>query len=179
MGGDSSGCVVGDGVGGDSSGWEVGDGDGGVGVGGGRCQAINLKDFQTDLNTTPITTVALLATFPGLGNIRSAQQGDGDLKVIIDDLAKGGTPTSTHPGLKKFHWKENFPYPLVNGCHVLHFFQFVLPNTYQECLALVTRSGGVDRAELARQLHFPPPFAGESRPEKTSPKFIPQTKCCI
>ena len=70
-------------------------------MGGGRCQAINLNDFQTDLNTTPITTVALLATFPGLGNIRSAQQGDGDLKVIIDDLAKGGTPTSTHPGLKK------------------------------------------------------------------------------
>ena len=93
MGGDSSGCVVGDGVGGDlvtPLGGEVGDGDGGVGVGGGRCQAINLNDFQTDLNTTPITTVALLATFPGLGNIRSAQQGDGDLKVIIDDLAKGG-----------------------------------------------------------------------------------------
>ena len=50
----------------------------------------NLKDFQTDLDTIPITTDALLSTFPGLGNIRSAQRGDGDQKVIIDDLAKGG-----------------------------------------------------------------------------------------
>ena len=37
-----------------------------------------------------------------------------------------------------------------------HFFQVVLPETYQECLALVARSGGVDRVEIARQLHFPP-----------------------
>ena len=101
VGGHSSGCEVGEGVGGDSAGCVFGDGDGGVGVGGGRSQATNLKDFQTDLDTTLITTVVLLSTFPGLGNIRSAQRGDGDLKVIIDDLAKGGTPTSTHPGLKK------------------------------------------------------------------------------
>ena len=68
-GGDSDGCEVGDGVGGDSAGCVIGDGDGRVGVGGGRYQATNLKDFQTDLDTIPITTVALLSTFPGLGNI--------------------------------------------------------------------------------------------------------------
>ena len=110
-GGDSSWCEAGDGVDGDSSGCEVGDGvgggsggcevDGGVGVGGGRYQATDLKDSQTDLDTTPITTIALLSIFPGLENIRSAQQGDEDLKAIIDELAKGRIPISTHPGLKK------------------------------------------------------------------------------
>ena len=37
-----------------------------------------------------------------------------------------------------------------------HFFQIVLPETYQECLALVARSGDVERAEIARLLRFPP-----------------------
>ena len=31
----------------------------------------------------------------------------------------------------------------------------MLPDTYQECLALVARSGGVDRAEIAQELHLP------------------------
>ena len=44
--------MIGDGVGGDSAGCVIGDGDGRVGVGGGRYQATNLKDFQTDLDTT-------------------------------------------------------------------------------------------------------------------------------
>ena len=105
--GDSGGCGVGDGVGGDSGGCEVGDGvggdsgGGGVGMGSGRYQTTDLKDSQTDLDTTPITTIALLSIFPGLGNIRSAQRDDEDLKAIIDELAKGVTPTSSHPGLKK------------------------------------------------------------------------------
>ena len=55
-----------------------------------------------------------------------------------------------------------------------HFFQVVLPETYQECLALVARSGGVDGAEIAQQLHSPP-FAGESRPEKTSEMLTANT----
>ena len=37
-----------------------------------------------------------------------------------------------------------------------HFFQIMLPETYQECLALVARSGDVERAEIARLLRFPP-----------------------
>ena len=99
--GDSGGCEVGDGVGGDSGGKLVDNGDGGVGVGGGRYQATDLKDSQTDLDTIHITIIALLSTFLGLGNIQSAQRGDEKLKAIIDKLAKGVTPTSTHPGLKK------------------------------------------------------------------------------
>ena len=55
MGGDSVGYVADNGVGGDDSGCVVSNGDGGVGVGGGRCQAADLKDSQTDLDTNPIT----------------------------------------------------------------------------------------------------------------------------
>ena len=35
------------------------------------------------------------------GQHSGVQRDDGDLKVIIDHLAKGVTPTSTHPRLKK------------------------------------------------------------------------------
>ena len=34
-----------------------------------------------------------------------------------------------------------------------NFFQIVLPDTYQECLALVARSGDVERVVIARLLH--------------------------
>ena len=67
-----------------------------------------LKDSQTDLDTTPITTIPLLSTYPSLGNIRSAQRDDEDLKAIIDELAKGVTPTSTHPGLNKSFFETEF-----------------------------------------------------------------------
>ena len=53
VGGDSVGYVADNGVGGDDSGCVVSNGDGGVGVGGGRCQAADLKDSQTDQTLIP------------------------------------------------------------------------------------------------------------------------------
>ena len=52
--------------GGDSGGPLVDNGDGGVGVGGGRYQATELKDSQTDLDTTPITTMHYSPHFQAL-----------------------------------------------------------------------------------------------------------------
>ena len=47
----------------------------------------------------------------------------------------------------------SYAFPLL---FCTHFFQVVLPETYQECLALVGRSGGAERAAIARELHLPP-----------------------
>ena len=47
----------------------------------------------------------------------------------------------------------SYAFPLL---FCTHFFQVVLSETYQECLALVGRSGGAERAAIARKLHLPP-----------------------
>ena len=52
----------------------------------------------------------------------------------------------------------SFAFPLKNFLLCTRFCQVVLPETYQEGLALVARSGGVDRAAIARELHLPPDF---------------------